>query len=421
MDNKKDIIEDLEFRGLVNQSTNLESLKKEVRKNSITLYVGFDPTADSLQVGNLLPLLTLKRFQEAGHNVIALAGGATGLIGDPSGKSEERQLNPEDQVKKWVKNIKGQIGKIVDLNKKGSYLVNNYDWFGKIDVISFLRGAGKHFSVSSMIAKDSVKSRIESGISFTEFSYQVLQAYDFLNLFEKYNCRLQIGGSDQWGNISAGVSLIRRVKGEEVYGLTIPLVTKSDGSKFGKSAGGKTIWLDPKKTSPYEFYQFWFNVEDEQVIKFLKYFTFLSKKEIKELEEEVKNNSSGRKAQKVLAREVTNFLHGKEALARSERISEILFYGRIKELKEKEIKEAFDEVSSYEIKGRSSVNLVDILVEAGVVSSKRQAREDIKNGAIYINGEALNEERELFSKERLYNKYLVIKRGKRKYHLLRWL
>jgi tyrosyl-tRNA synthetase len=421
MNNKKDIIEDLEFRGLINQSTNLESLRKETRKKSITLYVGFDPTADSLQVGNLLPLLTLKRFQEAGHNIIVLAGGATGLVGDPSGKSEERRLNPEDQVKKWVKNIKGQIGKIVDLNKKGSYLVNNYDWFGKIDVISFLRDVGKHFSVSSMIAKDSVKSRIESGISFTEFSYQVLQAYDFLNLFEKYNCRLQIGGSDQWGNISAGVSLVRRVKGEEVYGLTIPLVTKSDGSKFGKSAGGKTIWLDPKKTSPYEFYQFWFNVEDEQVIKFLKYFTFLSEEKIKNLEKEVKNNPSERKAQRMLAREVTGFLHGEKAIARSEKISEILFYGRIKELKEKEIKEAFDEVSSYEIKGKDNINLVDVLVEAGVVSSKRQAREDIKNGAIYINGEVVNEERKLSPKERLYNKYLVIRRGKRKYHLLRWL
>lgn len=416
----EDIIEDLEFRGLINQSTGLDSLKKELEKGPVTLYVGFDPTAESLQAGNLLPILTMRRFQEAGHNVIALAGGATGLVGDPSGKSEERRMNPETQVKKWTENIKKQLKKIIDLNGK-SRLVNNYEWLGKMSAISFLRDVGKHFSVSSMIAKESVKSRLESGISFTEFSYQVLQAYDFLKLFEKYGCKLQIGGSDQWGNISAGVSLIRRVKGEEVHGLTIPLVTKPDGSKFGKSAGGKTIWLDPEKTSPYEFYQFWFNTEDDSAVKFLKYFTFLSREEIGKLEDEAKKNPSEREAQKVLAQELTVLVHGKKSLEGVERISEALFYGKIKELKEKEVEEAFKEVPSYELKEKKNIGLVDLLAEAGVVSSKRQAREDVENGAIYLNGEGISEERELSLNDRLFGKYLVIRRGKRNYHLVRWV
>jgi len=417
MDN---IIEDLKFRGLIHQSTNLDSLEEKIKKEKITLYVGFDPSADSLHVGNLLPLLTLRRFQEAGHDVIALAGGGTGLIGDPSGKSEERNLNPEDQVEEWTENIREQIEKLIDFDSNNAEMVNNYDWLGNIKAISFLRDIGKNFSINSMLAKESVKSRLELGISFTEFSYQILQSYDFLKLFRDKNCKLQIGGSDQWGNITAGVDLIRRVEGEEVYGLTVPLVVNSDGTKFGKTAGN-AIWLDLDKTSPYQFYQFWINTSDDDVIKFLKYFTFLSKEDIEELEKQVKENPAERKAQKVLARETTTLIHGEEKAKQAEKISQALFYGNIKDLSKSEIKMGFQDVPSYNVEGEDKLELVDFLKEAGVVSSKRQAREDVKNGAIYINGEKQEEVNRILKKDdRLYDKYLVIRRGKKKYYLLKW-
>jgi len=276
-----DILDDLKFRGLINQASNLEGLRKEMNKGKISLYCGFDPTADSLHIGHLVPILTLKRFRNAGHQPIALVGGGTGLIGDPGGKKEERTLNPDEVVKKWSNALKTQLEQFLDFKSKNNpaLMVNNYDWLGQIKAIDFLRDIGKYFTISYMLAKESVKARLESGISFTEFNYMVLQAYDFLNLFEKYNCKLQIGGSDQWGNITAGIDLIKKKAGEEVYGLTVPLASKADGTKFGKTETG-TIWLDAKKTTPYQFYQFWINTDDMDVIQYLKYFTFLSKQEI---------------------------------------------------------------------------------------------------------------------------------------------
>ncbi len=415
--NNKDIIEDLKFRGLINQSTDLDELKERLKK-PIVLYAGFDPTSDSLHVGNLLQILMLVRFQEVGHKPIALVGGATGLIGDPSGKSEERQLNPQEKVEEWGDRIKEQLGRFLDFDGPAE-IVNNYDWLKDFKVIPFLRDVGKNFSVNSMIAKESVKSRLESGISFTEFSYQVLQSYDYLNLFRKYDCELQLGGSDQWGNITAGVDLVRRVEGEQVFGLTAPLVTKSDGTKFGKTAGG-AIWLDSDKTTPYEFYQFWMNVSDDDVVKLLKFFTFISHDEIKKLEKEVRDNPAERKAQKRLAEEVTRLVHGEKLTKRAKKISQALFEGSIEELDKEEIEEGFKNVPSYEVSG-DEIGLVDLLKDSGVVSSKRQAREDVENGAIYVNeNKAKDVDKVLGLDERLHDKYLVIRRGKKKYHLIRW-
>lgn len=382
------------------------------------LYAGFDPTSDSLHVGNLLQILMLVRFQEAGHKPIALVGGATGLIGDPSGKSEERQLNPQEKVEEWGDRIKEQLGRFLDFDGSAE-IVNNYDWLKDFKVIPFLRDVGKNFSVNSMIAKESVKSRLESGISFTEFSYQVLQSYDYLNLFRKYDCELQLGGSDQWGNITAGVDLVRRIEGKQVFGLTAPLVTKSDGTKFGKTVGG-AVWLDSDKTTPYEFYQFWMNVSDDDVVKLLKFFTFISHDEIKKLEKEVKDNPAERKAQKRLAEEVTKLVHGEKLTKRAKKISQALFEGSIEELDKEEIEEGFKNVPSYEVSG-SEIELVDLLKDSGAVSSKRQAREDVENGAIYVNeNKVKNVDEVLGLDERLHDKYLVIRRGKKNYHLIRW-
>src|SRR6056297_3046462 len=407
--NNKNIIEDLEFRGLINQSTDLDKLKKKLQ-NPVVLYAGFDPTSDSLHVGNLLQILMLKRFQEAGHKPIALVGGATGLIGDPSGKDEERQLNPQEKVEEWGDRIKDQLERFLDFDGSAE-IVNNYDWLKDLRVIPFLRDVGKNFSVNSMIAKESVKSRLDSGISFTEFSYQVLQSYDYLNLYRNYDCELQVGGSDQWGNITAGVDLVRRVEGEQVFGLTAPLVTKSDGTKFGKTAGG-AVWLDSEKTTPYEFYQFWINVSDDDVVKLLKFFTFISHDEINNLEKEVENNPADRKAQKRLAGEVTRLVHGERLTKRAKKISEALFEGSIKELNKDEIEEGFKNVPSYEVSG-TKIELVELLKESGVVSSKRQAREDIENGAIYINEKEITDvEKKIGLEERLHDEYLVIRRGK---------
>ncbi|HZI95846.1 MAG TPA: tyrosine--tRNA ligase, partial [Candidatus Paceibacterota bacterium] len=322
-----DILDDLKFRGLINQASNLDGLRKEINKGKISLYCGFDPTADSLHIGNLVPILTLKRLQIAGHQPIALVGGGTGLIGDPSGKKEERVLNPDEVVEKWSNACKTQLEQFLDFKSKDNpaLMANNYDWLGKIKAIDFLRDIGKYFTVSYMLAKESVKARLESGISFTEFNYMVLQAYDFLNLFEKYNCKLQIGGSDQWGNITAGIDLIKKKEGGEVYGLTVPLVSKADGTKFGKTETG-TIWLDSKKTTPYQFYQFWINADDKDVIQYLKYFTFLSKEEIENLEKKVQKNPEERESQKVLANKVTSLVHGEKISEFAEKISQKLFY-----------------------------------------------------------------------------------------------
>jgi tyrosyl-tRNA synthetase len=420
-----DILKDLEFRGLMNQVTDLEGLQKQLNMEKVKLYCGFDPTADSMHIGNLLPILILKRFQNAGHQPIALVGGGTGLIGDPSGKKSERTLNTEEIVASFSDKIKGQLSRLLDFEKEGNpaTVVNNYDWLKDLNVIGFLRDVGKNFGLNYMLAKDSVESRLESGISFTEFSYMILQSYDFLKLYEKEGCKLQIGGSDQWGNITAGLELIRKSTEEEskAFGLTIPLVTKSDGTKFGKTESG-TIWLDAEKTSPYEFYQFWFNTDDRDVVNFIKYFTFLSVEEITALEEEVRTQPEQRAAQKRLAEEVTKYVHGEEALNQAIRITEALFSGtNLKELTASEIKQGFKDVPSFEVNELENVGLIDLLVNAKISPSKRQAREDIKNGAIYINGERSQElDREITSDDRIEDQFTIIRRGKKKYFLIKY-
>ncbi|HET7577937.1 MAG TPA: tyrosine--tRNA ligase [Bacillales bacterium] len=416
------ILEDLEFRGLINQVSDQEGLEEKLEAGPVTLYCGFDPTADSLHVGSLVPILTLRRFQEAGHKVIALVGGGTGLIGDPSFKAQERQLNTEDIVQEWSGKLKNQLSGMLKFEGDNPVkIVNNYDWLGGLSLIPFLRDVGKHLTVNYMMAKESMKTRVDTGLSYTEFSYMLLQAYDFLNLYEKEDCRLQIGGSDQWGNITAGLELIRRKgKGETAYTLTTPLVTKSDGKKFGKTEEG-AIWLDADKTSPYEFYQFFLNTSDDDVVKLLKYFTFLSPYEINQLEVKVKTEPEKREAQRRLAEEVTKLVHSEEALNQAIRISEALFGGDISQLSAEEIKQGFKDVPSYTMETKEDIGIVDLLVNAGVSSSKRQAREDIQNGAIYINGERSQDlKRVIGVEDRIEDQFVVIRRGKKKYFLIQY-
>jgi len=418
-----ELLNDLKFRGLVNQVTDEEGLAKVLEEGDIKLYSGFDPTADSLHIGHLLPVLTLRRFQLNGHHPIGLVGGATGLIGDPSGKKAERTLNTADIVQDWSNRIKGQLSRFLDFEneKNPAIIVNNFDWIGKLDVISFLRDVGKNFGINYMLAKDSVQTRIETGISFTEFSYMILQSYDFLNLYQNNDCKLQIGGSDQWGNITAGLELIRKSEEDsKAYGLTIPLVTKADGTKFGKTEGG-AIWLDAEKTSPYEFYQFWINTDDRDVMKYLKYFTFLTHEEILELENEVATAPEKRSAQKALAEEVTKLVHGEEALQQAIKISAALFSGDIKQLTAGEILEGFKDVPTTEIE-EGEIGLIDLLIQAKISPSKRQAREDISNGAIYINGDREQDLTKVITNEdKIDGKFTVIRRGKKKYFLIRYV
>ncbi|WP_346206456.1 tyrosine--tRNA ligase [Caldifermentibacillus hisashii] len=415
-----DLLEDLQYRGLINQITDEEGLKKLLAEESVKLYCGFDPTADSLHIGHLLPILILRRFQLAGHKPIALVGGATGLIGDPSGKKAERTLNAKETVENWVESIKGQLSRFLDFDSKENpaTMANNYDWTGKMDVITFLRDVGKNFGLNYMLAKDTVQSRLETGISFTEFSYMILQSLDFLKLYETENCRLQIGGSDQWGNITAGLELIRKTHEEaKAFGLTVPLVTKADGTKFGKTEGN-AVWLDPEKTTPYEFYQFWINTDDRDVVNYLKYFTFLSHEEIEELAKATAEQPEKRLAQKALAEDVTKLVHGEAALKQAIRISEALFSGNIKELNGAEIEQGFKDVPSF-TNTEAEANLVDLLVAAKISPSKRQAREDIQNGAIYINGDRVTDvQYVLGDSDKIEGKFTIIRRGKKKYYLI---
>ena len=419
-----DIFRELQDRGLVYQHTDELALRKRLETGPMTLYCGFDPTADSLHIGSLLPILVLKRFQLAGHIPIALVGGGTGLIGDPSGKATERTLNPQDVVEQWASKIKAQLAHFLDFETKESpaILANNYDWLGSLQVIEFLRDIGKNFPVGTMLAKDSVEARMDKGISYTEFSYMILQSYDYLKLNEIYGCEMQVGGSDQWGNITAGIDLIRRNsvhQVKEMYGLTMPLVMKSDGIKFGKTESG-TVWLDAEKTSPYKFYQFWLNTDDRDVIKFLKFFTFLSLDEIAVLLEGVEKEPEKRTAQRALAVEVTRIVHGQDALDQAERISKALFGGGLSNLSAMEVEEGFSEVPSATI-DHSEIGLVELLIEAGAVSSKRQAREAIESGSIYINDiRYTNVETSIPQIERLGGKYLVIRRGKKNYYLIKF-
>ncbi|MBU9714672.1 tyrosine--tRNA ligase [Evansella tamaricis] len=421
------LLEDLKFRGLVNQMTDEEGLTELLENESVTLYCGFDPTGDSLHIGHLLTILMLRRFQQAGHKPLALVGGATGLIGDPSGKKAERTLNEQNVVEEFSNKIKGQLSRFLDFGgTDGAKLVNNYDWIGTMSVIDFLRDVGKHFGLNYMLAKDSVESRISSGISFTEFSYMILQSYDFYELYKKEGCKLQIGGSDQWGNITAGLELIRKMSGVEederpkAFGFTIPLVTKADGTKFGKTEGG-AVWLDAEKTSPYEFYQFLINTEDQDVIKFTKYFTFLSKDEIESLEVEVAERPHERLAQKRLAQELTKIVHGEAALNQAENISAALFGGGdLKGLTADEVLQGFKDVPSYSAND-GDIGLIELLVNAGISPSKRQAREDIKNGAVYVNGDRIQDlEKTITEEDKIDGKFTIIRRGKKKFFLIRY-
>lgn len=421
------ILKELESRGLVNQVTDREGLESLLQEKQVTLYCGFDPTGDSLHIGHLLTIITLRRFQLAGHKPLALVGGATGFIGDPSGKKAERTLNEEDVVRMYTDRIKSQLQKYLDFEGGDkAEVVNNYDWIGNMDVISFLRDIGKHFSLNYMLSKEAVSSRIDSGISFTEFSYQILQSFDFYRLNEDKGCQLQIGGSDQWGNITGGLEFMRRMRGGEegehprAYGFTIPLVTKADGTKFGKTEGG-AIWLDPEKTSPYEFYQFLINTDDRDVMKFLKYFTFLNESEMQQLEKEIEERPEERVAQRRLAEEVTRFVHGQAAVEQAQNISQALFGGGdLKELTAKEVKQGFKDVPTHLVE-EENIGLLDLLVQANISSSKRQAREDIQNGAVYINGTRCQDlKKEIEPEDKIDNTFTIIRRGKKKYFLIEY-
>lgn len=411
------LIEDLRWRGLIAQSTDEKALVEALKK-PVTLYIGFDPTAASLHVGNLVVLLVLRRFQLAGHNPIALVGGATGLVGDPSGRNDERTLNSSEIVEGWVMGIRKQVAAFLDFDTKvnPAVVVNNLDWTAPLSAIEFLRDIGKHFSVNQMLAKESVSARLEAGgISYTEFSYQVLQSYDFLELFRRNNCTLQLGGSDQWGNIVAGLDLIRRVESSSGHALTVPLLTKSDGSKFGKTAGG-SIWLDPTMTSPYAFFQFWLNTEDKDVINFLKVFSFKSHEDISEIEKSHNENPGARYAHRELARELTSLVHGENTTIRVEAAARALFgQGDLSELDEATLASALAELPRTVIsKDQEFPTWVDLLAETGVVDSKSAARRVIKDGGAYLNNEkVVSEEFALTKSSFLCGKYAVLRKGKR--------
>ncbi len=418
-----ELMEDLKWRGLLYQQTDEQGLEKLLNEEEISLYCGVDPTADSMHIGHIVPLLTLRRFQLHGHRPILLVGGATGMIGDPSGRSEERQLQTTEQIAKNVSGIKKQMEQIFDFNSEnGAQMVNNNDWIGSMSIIEFLRDYGKLLGVNYMLAKDNVASRLDSGISFTEFSYMLIQGIDFNHLFDHYGCRVQVGGSDQWGNITTGLEVIRKTHEEEVkaFGITIPLVTKADGTKFGKSAGG-AVWLDAAKTSPYEFYQFWINTADADVIKYMKIFTFMGREEIEALEVAVQEEPHLRKAQQALAEEMTRLIHGQEALDQAIRISKALFSGDLKALTAAEMKDAFKDVPSFEM-AKDAKNIVDFIVEAGVSSSKRQAREDVTNGAISLNGERITDTAyEVSAADRLEDAFTIVRRGKKNYKMVKFI
>ncbi|MDN6012174.1 MAG: tyrosine--tRNA ligase, partial [Lactococcus sp.] len=381
------IFEELKVRGLIFQTTDEAALVKALTENSVTFYTGYDPTADSLHLGHLVPILNMRRLQLAGHNPVALVGGATGMIGDPSFKDSERSLQTTETVANWSNSIKNQLSRFLSFEgDHAAKVVNNYDWFSTMNVLEFLRDIGKHFTINYMMSKESVKSRIETGISYTEFAYQILQGYDFYQLNENHGITLQIGGSDQWGNMVAGTDLIRKKSGNETHVITVPLITDSTGRKFGKSEGN-AVWLDADKTSPYEFYQFWLNVADADAVKFLRIFTFLSLDDIDSLAKVFEAAPHERLAQKTLAKEVVSLVHGEAAYEQAVNISEQLFEGHIKALSVKDIKAGLKDVPNHTVTDDFDGNLVNLLVDAKISPSRRQAREDITNGAIYLNGE----------------------------------
>jgi tyrosyl-tRNA synthetase len=417
------ILEELKLRELVADCTDAPELAKRVA-SPVTLYCGFDPTADSLHVGNLVPLLALRRFQLFGHHPIAVAGGATGMVGDPSGKTHERQLLTKEILERNITSVKEQLRRVLDFDtqKNPARLVDNASWTANVSFLDFLRDIGKHFSVNQMVAKESVRGRMEDrevGISYAEFSYMLLQAFDFCVLCRDYNCELQIGGSDQWGNITAGIDLCRKKLGKTVYGLTLPLITNADGTKFGKTEAG-AVWLDPKRTSVYRFYQFWVNTDDRDVIRHLKFFTFLSKGEIEPLEKKHAENPGAREAHKVLAKAVTDLIHGPSATAEAIRASEILFGGELKGVAENTFNEIVGEVPTKEIEKSKlegmGIPLVELLVHAGLCPSKGQARKDIEGGGVNINNvREASVTRTVTTNDLLFSKHVLLRKGKKNY------
>ncbi len=418
------ILEELQWRGLLADCTDAEALAKRVREGPLTLYCGFDPTADSLHVGSIVPLLALRRFQLLGHSPIALAGGATGSIGDPSGKSEERQLLSREAIAANIAGVKAQLQRLLDFDTRTSpaRLLDNILWTEPVSYLDFLRDVGKHFSVNQMVAKESVRARMEdreSGISYTEFSYMLLQAFDFFVLCRDYNCELQIGGSDQWGNVTAGIDLTRKKLGRTVYGLTLPLITKADGTKFGKTEAG-TVWLDARRTSVYKFYQFWIQTDDRDVVRYLKYFTFLPQHEIAGLEAQHAQNPGARVAHRALAKAVTELVHGASATAEATRASEILFGGELSGIAEGTFNEIVGEVPTKDIEKReldgTGKPLVALLVHSGLCPSKGQARKDIEGGGVYVNNvREPSFQRTIGTTDLLFGKHLLLRRGKRNY------
>ncbi len=411
-------IQELQTRGLIAQASDLGQIQQQLSQPQ-TVYCGFDPTAGSLHIGHLVPLIMLKRFQDAGHQTLALIGGATGMIGDPSFKAVERSLNTEETVAGWVKDLTNQIEQLLAPHlSKPMTIVNNSDWMRDINVIDFFRDIGKHFSVNNMISRESVKQRLQrpdQGISFTEFSYSLLQSYDFAVLNRNYGCSLQIGGNDQWGNIVSGIDLTRRQNGKQVFGLTLPLITKSDGTKFGKTEGG-AVWLAPEKTSPYMFYQFWLSTEDTDVYNLLRYYTFLSCDEIEKIELQDKTRNGKPEAQKILAQSMTRFVHGESGLLSAERITQALFTGSVVKLSYNELKQLeLDGIPSIE---SSQQGIEELLVESGVAKSKRTARELVENNAISVNGEKITSDNSQLGFP-LFDEYWLIQRGKKHFCLVK--
>lgn len=420
------IIDELAWRGLIYDKT--EGLEELVRKQPVTLYNGFDPTGDSLHIGHLVPMMQLARWQRFGHTPIALAGGGTGMIGDPSGRSSERTLLSLEEVEANVNKIRKQLELILDFEAKDNpaEIVNNATWLAPLPMLDFLRDVGKHFTVNYMVAKDSVKSRLEreDGISYTEFSYMLLQSYDFMHLFDTGNTLIQVGGSDQWGNIVAGTELIRKARGQKAYGLVYPLLLRADGSKFGKTAEGDSVWLSPERTSPYRFYQFWYNTEDNDVITYLKYFTWLDEAAVAELADKVVTNPGAREAQRVLAQEVTRMVHGETAVRNAEQAAQVLFGGGIAGLDAADIADIFADVPSTDVVGSDlsgdGLPVVDLLLTTGLASSKADARRSIEGGGIYLNNERVGETGGLITRtDAIDGKYLVLRKGRRQYYLVR--
>ena len=420
------LLDEYSWRGMIQDLTH--GVDQAVQEGPVTAYIGFDPTASSLHVGSLLPIMGLVHLQRAGHHPVAVVGGGTGLIGDPSGKTQERQLLSREQVEENLEGIRSQLERFLDFEgvKNPARMVNNLDWLGELRTVEFLRDVGKHFSVNGLLRKEGVRRRLEDeegGISYTEFSYVLLQAYDFLVLHDRFDCTVQMGGSDQWGNITAGIDLIRRMKGERAYGVVFPLVTSATGVKFGKTEAG-TVWLDPRRTSPYRFFQFWLNTDDQDAVRYLKYFTLLDRSQIQVLEAELREAPHKRGAQRALAREVTRLVHGESGVARAEQATQVLFGGDVEGLDAEEIADVFADVPSSQVSRESlageGTSLLDLLAETGVASSKGDARRSIQGGGVYVNNIRVEDvDRRISMEDALEGEFVVLRKGKKNYRLVR--